>query len=185
MNKLNVQERISQLTKELDHHNHLYYVLSTPEISDQEFDMMLEELIKLEIDFPEFLSSESPSQRVGGVVSKEFTTVRHRYPMLSLSNSYSMEEIQEFAERIQKLIDRDVSYVCELKFDGVALGVTYENGRMIQAVTRGDGVQGDDVTLNARTIRSLPLKINCIDLPERFEVRGEVFLSHSRFDKCV
>jgi DNA ligase (NAD+) len=143
----------------------------------------LKELMKLESEFPDCLAAESPSQRVGGGVSKEFKTLQHRYPMLSLSNSYSMEEIENFAERIQKLIDRDVKYVCELKFDGVALGVTYENGRMIQAVTRGDGVQGDEVTLNAKTIRSLPLRIDSRGLPDRFEVRGEVFLSHERFEK--
>jgi DNA ligase (NAD+) len=183
MNQLEAQVRVEQLIKEIDHHNHLYYVLSTPEISDRDFDLKLQELIKLENEFPDFLAAESPSQRVGGGVSKEFKTLQHRYPMLSLSNSYSMEEIENFAERIQKLIDRDVKYVCELKFDGVALGVTYENGRMIQAVTRGDGVQGDEVTLNAKTIRSLPLRIDSRGLPDRFEVRGEVFLSHERFEK--
>lgn len=183
MNHFEAKIRVDELSRELDHHNHLYYVLSTPEISDREFDLKMEELIKLEIDFPDLLTSESPSQRVGGAVSKEFEAVKHRYPMLSLSNSYSMEEIEDFAERIQKLIDRPVRYVCELKFDGVALGVTYENGRMVQAVTRGDGVQGDDVTVNAKTIRSLPLRIEAGDLPERFEVRGEVFLSHSKFKK--
>ena len=183
MNQLEAQVRVEQLSKELDHHNHLYYVLSSPEISDRDFDLKLEELMKLENEFPDCLAAESPSQRVGGGVSKEFQTVVHRYPMLSLSNSYSMEEIEDFAERIQKLIDRDVQYVCELKFDGVALGVTYENGRMIQAVTRGDGVQGDEVTLNAKTIRSLPLRIDSRGLPDRFEVRGEVFLSHGRFEK--
>ncbi|MFT4525398.1 MAG: DNA ligase (NAD+) [Granulosicoccus sp.] len=183
MNQLEAQIRIEQLSKELDFHNHLYYVLSNPQISDREFDLKMEELMKLETEFPDFLSLESPSQRVGGGVSKEFETVKHRYPMLSLSNSYSMEEIEDFADRIQKLIDREVQYVCELKFDGVALGVTYENGRMVQAVTRGDGVEGDDVTLNAKTIRSLPLRIDSKDVPERFEVRGEVFLSHSKFEK--
>ncbi|MFT4681431.1 MAG: DNA ligase (NAD+), partial [Flavobacteriales bacterium] len=166
MNQLEAQIRIEQLSKELDFHNHLYYVLSNPQISDREFDLKMEELMKLETEFPDFLSLESPSQRVGGGVSKEFETVKHRYPMLSLSNSYSMEEIEDFADRIQKLIDREVQYVCELKFDGVALGVTYENGRMVQAVTRGDGVEGDDVTLNAKTIRSLPLRIDSKDVPE-------------------
>jgi len=183
MTKDQSQSKISGLSKELARHNHLYYVLSEPEISNREFDAMMEELMKLETEFPEFLSPESPSQRVGGTVSKEFNTVEHRYPMLSLSNTYSPEEIQEFAQRVNKILDREVKYVCELKFDGVALGATYHNGKLVQALTRGDGTQGDDVTVNARTIRSLPLKISAEDLPERFEVRGEVYLSHSKFEK--
>lgn len=183
MTKDKAQSRITELSNELDRHNHLYYVLSRPEISDREFDSKMEELIQLETEFPEFLTSESPSQRVGGTISKDFKTVKHRYPMLSLSNSYSIEEIEGFAQRVNKILDRPVSYVCELKFDGVALGVTYENGLLVQALTRGDGTQGDDVTVNARTIRSLPLKIDSEDSPERFEVRGEVYLSHSKFEK--
>lgn len=175
--------RVDFLSEQLRHHNHLYYVKNSPAISDREFDGLMEELIVLEREFPELLSPESPSQRVGGEISKDFQTVKHRYPMLSLSNSYSMEEIADFANRIRKMIDRDVTYVCELKFDGVALGITYENGKMVQAVTRGDGVQGDDVTVNAKTIRSLPLVIKGNDIPDRFEVRGEVFLSHKRFAK--
>jgi DNA ligase (NAD+) len=175
--------RISQLSQELDAHNHSYYVLSQPSISDREFDLLLEELQQLERDFPQFLSPDSPSQRVGGTVTKEFPTVAHRYPMLSLSNSYSLEEMQEFDARIQKALGRSVEYVCELKYDGVAIGIRYEGGSLVQAVTRGDGVQGDEVTANIRTIRSLPLKLKGVGFPSDFEVRGEVLLPRKEFDR--
>ena len=175
--------RISQLSQELDAHNHSYYVLSQPSISDREFDLLLEELQQLERDFPQFLSPDSPSQRVGGTVTKEFPTVAHRYPMLSLSNSYSLEEMQEFDARIQKALDRSVEYVCELKYDGVAIGIRYEGGSLVQAVTRGDGVQGDEVTANIRTIRSLPLKLKGVGFSSDFEVRGEVLLPRKEFDR--
>jgi DNA ligase (NAD+) len=177
------QARISQLSQELDAHNHSYYVLSQPSISDREFDTLLEELQQLERDFPQFLSPDSPSQRVGGTVTKEFPTVAHRYPMLSLSNSYSLEEMQEFDARIQKALGRTVEYVCELKYDGVAIGIRYEGGALVQAVTRGDGVQGDEVTANIRTIRSLPLKLKGAGFPSDFEVRGEVLLPRKEFDR--
>lgn len=183
MTKEEAAKRIGTLSVELRRHNHLYYNLSSPEISDREFDLLLKELQELETAFPNLLSENSPSQRVGGTISKDFKTVKHRYPMLSLSNSYSREEMQDFAERIQKLIERPVKYVCELKFDGVALGLTYKDGNLVQAVTRGDGVQGDDVTANARTIRTIPLKIEGDGIPADFEVRGEVYLSHKAFDK--
>lgn len=183
MTKEEAAKRIETLSVELRRHNHLYYNLSSPEISDREFDLLLKELQELETAFPDLLSENSPSQRVGGTISKDFKTVKHRYPMLSLSNSYSREEMQDFAERIQKLIERPVKYVCELKFDGVALGLTYKDGNLVQAVTRGDGVQGDDVTANARTIRTIPLKIEGDGIPADFEVRGEVYLSHKAFDK--
>lgn len=183
MTKEEAAKRIETLSVELRRHNHLYYNLSSPEISDREFDLLLKELQDLETAFPDLLSENSPSQRVGGTISKDFKTVKHRYPMLSLSNSYSREEMQDFAERIQKLIERPVKYVCELKFDGVALGLTYKDGNLVQAVTRGDGVQGDDVTANARTIRTIPLKIEGDGIPADFEVRGEVYLSHKAFDK--
>jgi DNA ligase (NAD+) len=158
-------------------------VLSEPTISDFEFDKMLEELIALEIEFPEFLSSESPSQRVGGTITKEFPTVKHKYPMLSLGNSYSKEEMQEFMARVHKDLEREVEYVCELKFDGVAIGIRYANGKMTQAITRGDGVQGDEITANIRTIRSLPLSLNAGDYPNEFEVRGEVYFPHDNFER--
>lgn len=175
--------RIEYLSKEIEQHNHNYYVLSNPTISDYEFDMMLEELHRLEKEFPEFLLSHSPTQRVGGGITKEFKTVKHKYPMLSLSNSYSREEVQEFEGRIHKLIERETEYVCELKYDGVAIGLTYVNGQLVQALTRGDGVQGDDVTTNIRTIKSIPLKLKGNDFPAEFEIRGEVFLPLKAFEK--
>lgn len=183
MTREEAKARIEQLSKDIDRHNHNYYVLSNPAVSDYEFDMLLEELVRLEKEFPEFLSPDSPSQRVGGTVTKEFKTVKHKYPMLSLSNSYSREEIQEFENRIRKLIEKEVEYVCELKYDGVAIGLTYKNGHLVQAVTRGDGVQGDDVTTNAKTIKSIPLKLSGTDYPEEFEIRGEVFLPLKAFEK--
>ncbi len=183
MTKEKAKDRIEVLSKELSEHNHRYYVLSHPTISDFEFDKMLEELIALETAFPELLSPQSPSQRVGGEVTKDFPTVQHKYPMMSLSNSYSKEEMQEFMARLVKSLEREVEYVCELKFDGVAIGITYRDGKMHQAVTRGDGTQGDAVTANIRTIGSLPLQLKEGDYPAEFEVRGEVYFPRKNFDK--
>ncbi len=177
------QSRIAHLSAELDEHNHRYYVLAQPNVSDREFDRMLEELQRLEAEFPQFLRSDSPSQRVGGTVTKEFPTVIHRYPMLSLGNSYSVDEMREFDARIQRALGRGVEYVCELKYDGVAIGIRYENGSLTQAVTRGDGVQGDEVTANIRTIGSLPLRLRGAGFPADFEVRGEVLLPRKEFDR--
>lgn len=182
MTKEEAKNRIAALSKELDEHNYKYYVLSEPTISDFEFDKKMEELQALEAEFPEFLSSESPSQRVGGTITKEFPTVRHKYPMMSLGNSYSKEEMEEFMARINKTLEREVEYVCELKFDGVAISITYENGKMVRAVTRGDGVQGDEITANIRTIRSLPLQAKG-NYPNEFEVRGEVYFPRENFDR--
>ncbi len=176
------QIRIEELTKEINHHNYLYYQNSTPEISDYDFDMLLQELIKLETEFPQFKKAESPTQRVGGDITKEFQQVKHKYPMLSLGNTYSNEEIIEFDERIRKQMIGDFEYVCELKYDGVAIGITYKNGILVQAVTRGDGTQGDDVTANVRTIKNIPLKLHG-DYPEEFEIRGEIFYPHAGFDQ--
>jgi DNA ligase (NAD+) len=144
--------RIKELTNQINQHNFNYYVVSKPAISDFDFDMLLEELISIENDFPELTEPDSPSKRVGGEVTKEFRQVIHKYPMLSLGNTYSEEEVKDFTERVRKLIGDDVEYVCELKFDGVAIGLTYHKGLLVQAVTRGDGVQGDDVTTNVKTI---------------------------------
>lgn len=183
MNKTEVQHRISKLRKELEHHNHLYYVEAAPVISDYDFDQLLEELIRLEKEHPEFYSDESPSQRVGGTVTKEFQTVKHRYPMLSLGNTYSDEELVDFDDRVKKGLGSDTTeYVCELKYDGVAIGIRYENGKLVQAVTRGDGVQGDDVTANVRTIRSVPLTLQGSGFPDAFEIRGEIFMPRKVFD---
>ena len=159
MNKQEIKHRIEQLSEELDQHNYNYYVLSNPTISDYEFDQLLKELEKLEKENPEFASPNSPTRRVGGQPTKEFKTVIHKYPMMSLSNSYSEEEIAEFDARVRKTIGDEVEYVCELKYDGVAIGLTYVDGSLKQAVTRGDGVRGDDVTNNAVTIHSIPLKL--------------------------
>lgn len=183
MTKAEAKKRIEQLSKECDTHNYKYYVLDKPSISDFEFDKLLEELIALENKYPEFLSESSPSQRVGGTITKNFPTVKHKYPMMSLGNTYSKEELKEFDERVQKLLERKYEYVCELKFDGVAIGIRYENGVLKQAITRGDGTQGDDVTSNVKTIRSIPLKLHGNNYPDLFEVRGEIYFSRKNFDR--
>src|SRR4051812_27528275 len=190
MTKPEAEKRIRHLSEELERHNYNYYVLDKPEISDFEFDKMLEELQSLEKKYPELLLTTSPSQRVGGTITKSFRSVKHKYPMLSLSNSYSTEDLMEFDRRVQEglgfspgelFAPSGVEYVCELKFDGLSIGLTYENGELKQAVTRGDGVQGDDVTTNARTIRSIPLKLKG-DHPQSFEIRGEIFMPRPVFD---
>lgn len=182
MTKEQAKQRIDFLSAELNRHNHLYYIQSAPEISDFEFDKLLEELIHLESLHPEFVHADSPSQRIGGDITKDFPVVRHRYPMLSLSNSYSKEEIADFENRIKKLIDGDIEYVCELKYDGVAISISYENGKLIRAVTRGDGEQGEDITPNVKTIKSIPLRLHG-DFPDAFEIRGEIFFPRKNFDK--
>jgi DNA ligase (NAD+) len=189
MEKQHVLERINKLRDELNQHNYNYYALDNPTISDFEFDKLLEELIDLEKKFPEFLSSNSPSQRVGGTITKEFKSVKHTYPMLSLGNSYSVEDMIDFDRKIfeglqiqqNDLSANKVQYVCELKFDGLSIGLTYKNGELQQAVTRGDGVQGDDVTNNAKTIRSIPLKLQG-NYPNLFEIRGEIYLPKKVFE---
>lgn len=182
MNKDQASERIKELTKSINEHNYNYYMLSNSTISDYDFDMLLEELVKLEETYPELALPNSPTKRVGGTITKNFDTVKHKYPMLSLSNSYSREEIADFEARIKKLVDGDIEYVCELKYDGVAIGITYKNGKLFQAVTRGDGVQGDDVTENVKTIRSIPLELIGNDYPDEFEIRGEIFLPKDVFE---
>ncbi|MBW6478805.1 MAG: NAD-dependent DNA ligase LigA [Bacteroidales bacterium] len=178
---MQAQSRIELLSKQLNEHNYRYYVLDNPAISDYEFDQLLKELESLEKQFPDLASEDSPTRRVGGQITKKFNTVRHKYPMLSLGNTYSKEELQDFDSRIRKSINQDFDYVCELKFDGIAIGLTYRNGRLVQAVTRGDGVQGDEVTGNAKTIRSIPLRIYADDLPEEFEIRAEIIMPHKSF----
>ncbi|MBP6414380.1 MAG: NAD-dependent DNA ligase LigA, partial [Bacteroidia bacterium] len=174
--------KIEALSTLLEEHNYKYYILASPSISDFEFDTLLNELIALERQFPEYLYSNSPTQRVGGGITKEFKTVVHTYPMLSLGNTYSQEEIADFDNRIRKVITEEFEYVCELKFDGVAIGLTYKNGELIRAVTRGDGVQGDDVTTNVRTIKTIPLRLSGNNFPEEFEIRGEIFMPHVSFE---
>lgn len=173
---------IKELTETINRHNELYYQENRTEISDYEFDQLLARLAALEEQFPQFKSPDSPTQRVGGTITKEFATVYHRYPMLSLGNTYSRQELEEFDGRVKRALqDEPYEYFCELKFDGVSISLTYENGRLVRGVTRGDGVRGDDVTANIRTIRAIPLSVKG-DVPPSFEVRGEVFLPRKVFE---
>jgi len=190
MTPTEAQHKIQVLSKLLEQHNYNYYVLDNPTISDYDFDQLLEELMALEKQFPEFLSPNSPSQRVGGQITKEFKSVKHQYAMLSLSNSYNQEDLLDFDRRVREglgitaiggLFDEGIDYVCELKFDGLSISLIYENGKLTQAITRGDGVQGDDVTTNAKTIKSIPLQLKG-NYPEKFEIRGEVFMPRPVFD---
>ena len=177
-----VKEAINKLTKELNEHNYNYYVLSSPTISDYDFDLLLKELQDLEEKFPEFADENSPTKRVGGDITKNFPSIVHRFPMLSLGNSYSKEEIIDFDARTRKVIEREIEYICELKYDGVAISLTYENGELTKAVTRGDGTSGEEVTANIRTIRSIPLKLKG-DFPNDFDIRGEIVFPHANFNK--
>jgi len=176
------QERITELTKALEKHNHLYYVKNQPEISDYDFDMMLKDLESLEERFPELQHPNSPTKRVGGDITKKFESVLHDYPMLSLSNSYSKEEIVDFESRARKLTDADLEYVCELKYDGVAIGIRYLNGAFDRAVTRGDGTKGEDVSANVRTIKTVPMTLQGNDFPDELEIRGEIFFPLDGFE---
>lgn len=180
--KMDAKSRIEILRKELTVHNHAYYLLDKPSISDFEFDKLLDELIQLELSHPEYYDPNSPSQRVGGDINKNFTTVKHIRPMLSLGNTYSDEELRDFDKRIRKSVTETFTYVCELKYDGVSISLHYENGSLKQAITRGDGTQGDDVTSNVRTIKSIPLKLQG-NPPEKFEIRGEIFMPHKGFEQ--
>ncbi len=183
MDKNTAKEKIFELREKINKHNYYYYTLDSPKISDFEFDTLLKELESLEKEFPEFADPMSPTQKVGGDIIKSFDTVEHKYPMLSLGNTYSREEIIEFDNRIKKNIGNDFNYTCELKFDGVAIGIIYRNGRYFKAVTRGDGFKGDDVTSNVKTIKSIPLVIDDDKVPDEFEVRGEIILNHKTFEK--
>ena len=182
MTKEEAKNKVEQLSQQLRAHNYSYYVLSEPAISDHEFDMLLEELQQLEEQFPTFAFEDSPTKRIGGEITKEFKTVKHKYRMLSLGNSYSKEDIEDFETRIKKLVENELEYICELKYDGVAIGITYKNGKLVQAVTRGDGIQGDDITANVKTIRSIPLQLKGNDYPDEFEIRGELFYPKDVFE---
>ena len=183
------QQRISYLTETLNNLNQKYYQEHTSQVSDYEFDAMLKELQDLEQKYPEFKQEDSPTIRVGGTVTKEFKTVTHRYPMLSLSNTYSKEELFEWNNRVSKALTfgeglaEALDLFCEQKFDGVAISLVYENGLLKQAITRGDGARGDDITANAKTIKTIPLKIKGDNIPPYFEVRGEVFFPLKNFEK--
>lgn len=179
----NIHQRITELRSNLEEHNYRYYILSQPVITDQEFDQLMKELERLEAGNPDFFDPNSPTQRVGSDLNKEFEQVRHQYPMLSLSNSYSEEELRDFDQKIRKLTDQSFEYICELKFDGTSVSLRYRNGVLEKAITRGDGTFGDDVTSNVRTIRSIPLKLKGAGFPEEFEIRGEILLPFSEFDR--
>lgn len=181
--KAAIKKRIDELRETIDNHNYKYYVLSQPIISDFEYDNLLNELVKLENEYPEFADPNSPSQRVGSDLNVEFEQKEHKYPMLSLGNTYSEEEVLDFDKRLKKTIGEDFQYVCELKYDGASVSLTYRNGILTQALTRGDGVRGDDITSNIKTIRSIPLKLKNNQYPEVFEIRGEVFMTLEGFKK--
>jgi len=180
---MNVLDTIKNLRDELNKHNYNYYVLDKPTISDFEFDQKLKQLQDLEAQHPEFFDENSPTQRVGGMVTKNFETVKHEYRMYSLDNSYSIEDLQDWETRIQKVLgDVQLEYTCELKYDGASISISYENGRLVRAVTRGDGFQGDDVTNNIKTIKAVPIHLKG-DFPDKFDIRGEIILPFAGFEK--
>ncbi|MDR6940475.1 NAD-dependent DNA ligase LigA [Mucilaginibacter pocheonensis] len=183
MSPAEAKKQIQALTTELKQHNYNYYVLAMPTISDFDFDQKLKELNELEKAYPEFADPDSPTQKVGGDITREFVTVRHRWPMLSLGNTYNEQELIDFDQRIRKAIGDNFEYVCELKFDGLSMSLTYEQGKLVRAVTRGDGVQGDDVTTNVRTINTIPKRLHDGSYPDHFEIRGEVFMHRKAFDR--
>ena len=183
MNQSEAKAKIETLRKEIEEHNNRYYVLNQPLISDFEYDILLNELDTLEKKFPEFRSDNSPTKRVGSDITKEFEQYEHIYPMLSLGNTYSEEELREFDNRIHKSISQPIEYVCESKFDGASISITYINGSLFRAVTRGDGNKGDDVTLNVKTIRSIPLKITSKRIPAEFVIRGEILMPRAVFNR--
>lgn len=177
-----IQEKIKKLRDEINEHNYNYYVLNSPKISDFEFDKMMRELVELEAMYPQFNDSLSPTKRVGSDLDNTFEKIKHTYPMLSLGNTYSTEELIEFDNRIRKSINKEIEYVCELKFDGTSISLVYENGVLKHAVTRGDGTHGDDVTENIKTIKSIPLRLKG-NFPKNIEVRGEVVMPRSSFER--
>ena len=178
----NIEQHILQLRRELERHNYRYYVENAPEITDFEFDALLRELQRLEAEYPQFADPNSPTMRVGSDITNQFASVEHRFPMLSLANTYSLEELHDFVARVEKEIG-PTEYVCELKFDGTAISLTYENGQLLRAVTRGDGTRGDEVTANVRTIRNVPLRLHGSDWPALFEIRGEILMPYASFDR--
>lgn len=179
---MSVKDQIEKLRNDLHQHNYNYYILNHPSISDKQFDDLLKELQVLEEQHPEFSDPNSPTQRIGSDISNKFNQVKHQYPMLSLSNTYSEEEVQDFYSRTEKLLSDSFEMCCELKFDGTSISLTYEKGRLVKAVTRGDGVQGDDVTTNVKTIQSIPLVLQGDSYPDLFEIRGEILMPWSVFE---
>ena len=180
---MDIKEKIEELRAELHRHNYNYYVLNAPEISDREFDDKMRELQDLEEAHPEYKDENSPTMRVGSDLNKNFTQVAHKYPMLSLANTYSEEEVTDFYERVRKALNEDFEICCEMKYDGTSISLTYENGKLSRAVTRGDGVQGDDVTDNVKTIRSIPLVLHGEGYPSEFEIRGEILMPWEVFEE--
>ena len=180
---MTVLETIQSLRAELNQHNHNYYVLDNPTISDFDFDTKLKQLQDLEAANPQFFDENSPTQRVGGAITKNFNTVEHEYRMYSLDNSYSKEDLLDWQTRCQKILgDVPLEFTCELKYDGASISITYENGKLVRAVTRGDGFKGDDVTNNIKTIKSVPLQLNT-GFPDKFDIRGEIIFAFFRFRK--
>ena len=183
MSNFAIKEQIDALVAELNQHTYNYYVLAMPTIADYEFDQKLATLAELEKENPAFADPNSPTQKVGGEITKNFTTVKHKWPMLSLGNTYNEQDLRDFDERVKKAIGEDFEYVCELKFDGLSISLTYENGRLARAVTRGDGTQGDDVTTNIKTIHTVPHQLKGDNIPAVFEIRGEVFMHRAAFER--
>ncbi|MDM1050313.1 NAD-dependent DNA ligase LigA [Sphingobacterium hotanense] len=176
-----IQSKIEQLTQELNEYNYQYYVLAESLISDYDFDQKLKELESLEAQYPQYRDPNSPTLKVGGDITQKFKTVKHKWPMMSLGNTYNEQELKDFDNRVRKVIGNQLQYVCELKFDGLSISLTYENGKLLKAVTRGDGTQGDEVTNNVRTIRSIPHQLKKGTFPDTFEIRGEIFMHKSAF----
>ncbi len=183
MSLFNTKEQIDALVQELKQHNYNYYVLAMPSISDYDFDQKLKELEALEKANPQFLNPDSPTQKIGGEITKNFKTIVHKWPMMSLGNTYNEQDLIDFDQRIRKAIGDDFEYVCELKFDGLSMSLTYQNGKLLRAVTRGDGTKGDEVTANVKTIRTIPTQVSGKDMPEEFDIRGEVFMHKAAFEK--
>jgi len=183
MKLADAKKRVEELRRTIDEHNHRYYVLNQPVITDFAFDLLLNELQTIEKNFPELVTPDSPTMRVGSDLTEEFIQAEHRWPMMSLGNTYSADEVTEFGERVKRTLGYEPEYVCELKYDGVSISLTYENGSLVRAVTRGDGTVGDDVTVNVRTIRSIPVRVSAPDLPSSFVIRGEIYLPRKGFDE--
>ncbi len=183
MSAIDIKIQIDSLVKELQQHNYNYYVLAMPIISDFDFDQKLKQLEALEKENPSLINPDSPTQKVGGQITKNFKTVAHKWPMMSLGNTYNEQDLIDFDQRIKKAIGENFEYVCELKFDGLSMSLTYENGKLLRAVTRGDGTKGDEVTANAKTIRTIPTHIKGENIPDYFDIRGEVFMHHAAFKK--
>jgi DNA ligase (NAD+) len=182
MKLADAKKRVEELRRTIDEHNHRYYVLNQPVITDFEFDLLLNELQTIEKNFPELVTPDSPTMRVGSDLTREFVQVEHRWPMMSLSNTYSEDEVIEFGERVRRTLGFEPEYICELKYDGVSISLTFENGLLQSAVTRGDGIVGDDVTVNVKTIRSIPVRVNAPGIPSYFVIRGEIYLPRTGFE---